>query len=102
MENKLFQNENSAAEFMEYVLKLPWNNSFLIIEPHIQQKAKCLSLQVVSKMDFLSRSGNYLEVLDLGLRDKAEVVRMEAIIAMPTIVFWSGSGLLTHVLKRMG
>lgn len=102
MENKLFQNENSAAEFMQYVLKLPWNNSYGIIESHLQWKAKCLSLQVVSKMVSLSQSASNLEVLDLGLRDEAEVVRMEAIISMPVIVFWSGSNMLTHILKRMG
>ncbi|XP_074371417.1 serine/threonine-protein kinase ATR [Apium graveolens] len=101
-EDKLFQNENSAAEFTEYVLKLPWNNSYGNIEPHLQWKAKCLSLQVVSKMVSLSRSGSNLEVLDLGLSDEAEVVRMEAIISMPVIVFWSGSNMLTHILKRMG
>lgn len=100
MEDKLFRSESSGAEFMQFVLKLPWTNSLVISEPHLQWKVKCLSLQVLSKMVPMSESGSNLDVLDLGLHDEAELVRMEAVIAMPVIVL-SSSGMLTHMLKRM-
>lgn len=100
-EDKLFRTDSNAFEFIQFVLKLPWTNSLVFSEPHLFLKAKCLSLQVFSKMVYLSDSGSNLDVLDLGLQDEAEIVRMEAVTTLPIMVLWSGYGMLPHMLKRM-
>ena len=82
------------------MLKLPWIYSLERSEPHPSWKAKCLSVQVLSKIDF-SKIGNNLDILDLSLHDQAEEVRLEAVISMPVIVLWSGYGFLTHMFKRL-
>lgn len=85
---------------MGSILKLPWVYSLATFEVHPPWKAKCLSIQVLSKMGF-SQIGNNLDILDLSLRDEADEVRLEAVISMPLIVLWSGYGLLIHMFKRL-
>lgn len=47
------------------------------------------------------KTENILEVLDLGLHDNAEDVRLEAVIYMPMMVLWSGLGILAQMFKRL-
>lgn len=101
VEDKLFGSKSDVAELMQPVLKLPWTHSLVVIESQQLRKAKCLSIQILSKMGPMSQSGSGLEVLDLGLNDGAEEVRVEAVVSMPLIVFWSGPGMLMHMFKRL-
>ncbi|KAJ1436334.1 Zinc finger C2H2-type [Sesbania bispinosa] len=100
-ENNPLQNENSHVELILLVLKLPWTHMLLAVDNHCPWKAKCLSLQVVSKLGPTLNSEVVLEVLDLGLRDEAEEVRTEAAISMPVMVLWSGLDVSSAVFERM-
>ncbi|XP_059653895.1 serine/threonine-protein kinase ATR [Cornus florida] len=100
MENKCFRNED-GADLMQIVLKLPWTHCIVSSESHPPWKMKCLSIQVLAKIGPTSQSGNGLEILDLGLHDEAEEVRIEAVASMPVMVLWSGCGILPHVFKRL-
>ncbi|XP_061337449.1 serine/threonine-protein kinase ATR [Gastrolobium bilobum] len=100
-ENNPLQDENYHANLMLLVLKLPWTHTLLGIDNHCPWKAKCLSLQVVSKLGPSLNSEAVLEVLDLGLHDEADEVRTEAAISMPVMVLWSGLDVLSPVFKRM-
>lgn len=42
-----------------------------------------------------------LEILNLGLRDEEEEVRIEAVLSMPVIVLFSGFGCLPHMFNRL-
>ncbi|CDP14533.1 unnamed protein product [Coffea canephora] len=99
-DGKLFKCQTDWTDFIGSMLKLPWIYSLERSEPHPSWKAKCLSVQVLSKID-LSKIGNNLDILDLSLHDQAEEVRLEAVISMPVIVLWSGYGFLTHMFKRL-
>lgn len=101
MENKLFKNTDNSADLLSMVLKLPWSHSLLITEPQNTWKTKCISVQVASKLGSSLKTEIGLEVLDLSLRDEVEEVRLEAVVSMPVIVFWSGLGVLTHIFKRV-
>lgn len=68
---------------------------------HPPWKAKCLSLQALSKLGSILHAGNNLNILDLSLNDEAEEVRIEAVRAMPLIVLCSGFCLLAHMFKRL-
>ncbi|XP_062175775.1 serine/threonine-protein kinase ATR isoform X2 [Alnus glutinosa] len=101
MENKLFKNTENSAELLSMVLKLPWSHSLVITEPQNTWKTKCISLQVASKLGSSLKTEIGLEVLDLSLCDEVEEVRLEAVVSMPVIVFWSGLGVLTHIFRRV-
>ncbi|GAB4838582.1 hypothetical protein Ancab_028127 [Ancistrocladus abbreviatus] len=91
--------EDENADLVYSVLKLPWTHFLEVTEIHSPWKAKCLSIQVLSKVAF--RSNFQLEVLDLGLQDEVEDVRIEAAISMPVIVFWSGFCALPQIFGRL-
>ncbi|XP_027365272.1 serine/threonine-protein kinase ATR [Abrus precatorius] len=99
-EHNPLQDENYLVDLI-VVLKLPWTHMLLAIDNHCPWKAKCLSLQVVSKLGPKWNSEVVLEVLDLGLHDEAEEVRTEAAISMPVIVLWSGFDVSSPVFERM-
>lgn len=98
---KLFRNKSDAAELINLVLRLPWTHSFVVTGPHPPWRTKCLSLQVLSKIGRGIRTGSEFEVLDLGLHDEVEEVRIEAVLSMPVMVLWSGLDLLTHMFSRL-
>ena len=62
-------------------------------------RTKCLSVQVQSKIGPSLKTESILEVLDLGLQDEADEVRIEAVISMPVIVLWSGLDVLFRGLE---
>lgn len=86
---------------MYMVLKLPWTHSHVFSGLRSPWKTKCTSLQVVSMLGAILKTENILEVLDMGLHDNAEDVRLEAVIYMPMMVLWSGLGILAQMFKRL-
>jgi len=100
-ENNPLQNENYHVDLMLFVLKLPWTHTLLAIDNQLPWKIKCLSLQVLSKLGPSLSTEAVLEVLDLGLHDKAKEVRTEAAISMPVMVLWSGLDVSPPVFERM-
>ncbi|XP_054777127.1 serine/threonine-protein kinase ATR [Prosopis cineraria] len=100
-ENKLLQHDNHDADLLHVVLKLPWTHRLLAVDHHCPWKTKCLSLQVASKLGPSVNNEVVLEVLDLGLSDESEEVRIEAVISMPVMVLWFGHDLLPPVVQRM-
>ncbi|RVW66983.1 hypothetical protein CK203_066082 [Vitis vinifera] len=56
-------------------------------------------VQVQSKIGPSLKTESILEVLDLGLQDEADEVRIEAVISMPVIVLWSGLDVLFRRLE---
>ncbi|KAF4391833.1 hypothetical protein G4B88_011476 [Cannabis sativa] len=72
-----------------------WND-----EPNNMRKTKCLSVQIASKLAN-SRSESDLEVLDLGLHDEDEEVRIEAVMSIPVIAMWCGPQILSHTFRRL-
>lgn len=101
IKNNLLQHDNHDRNLIHVVLKLPWSHTLLTIDHHCLWKTKCLSLQVASKLGPSLNREAILEVLDLGLRDEAEEVRIEAVNSIPVMVLWSGHDLLSPVFKRM-
>ncbi|KAM7257739.1 hypothetical protein ACFE04_013480 [Oxalis oulophora] len=99
-ENVLFKNGDDNA--IHGVLKLPWSNSLVVTEPHYALKTKCLCLQIVSKIGFAVKMENALEIMDLGLSDESEQVRLEAIISLPIIVMSFGIDMIPHIFGRLG
>ncbi|CAH9113406.1 unnamed protein product, partial [Cuscuta epithymum] len=91
---------SGLLDIIQPLLRLPWSSSASIISLP-PWKAKCHSLQVLSKMGPLLQNGNGLEILDLGLSDEMEEVRREAVFSMPMIVMWCGFGLLMPIFKRL-
>ncbi|XP_034681323.1 serine/threonine-protein kinase ATR isoform X6 [Vitis riparia] len=100
-ENTLFRNNGDGADFVNIVLKLPFTHSFVLTESNPPWRTKCLSVQVQSKIGPSLKTESILEVLDLGLHDEADEVRIEAVISMPVIVLWSGLDVLRHVFRRL-
>ncbi|XLR61216.1 hypothetical protein S83_011888 [Arachis hypogaea] len=82
----LFQVHVRIAYLCEFSLNLSLR---LFVDNHCPWKAKCLSLQVLSKLGPNLTSSVVLEVLDMGLHDETEKVRIEAVISMPVMLFWS-------------
>uniref|UniRef100_A0A2N9HIL2 Serine/threonine-protein kinase ATR n=1 Tax=Fagus sylvatica TaxID=28930 RepID=A0A2N9HIL2_FAGSY len=101
MENNLFKNTDDDAYLLHVVLKLPWTHSLVVTEPHHPWKTKCISVQVASKLCPSLKTETDLEILDFGLHDEVEEVRLEAVVSMPVIVLWSGLGVLTHIFRRL-
>lgn len=77
------------ADLIFQVLKIPWTCPDIITSSRPQLESKSVSVQVASKLGVVCRIESILEVIDLGLHDEAEEVRIEAIISMPMMVFWS-------------
>lgn len=100
-EKQLFRNKEDDSTLIHILLKIPWTHSFAGTEFHPPWKTKCLSLQVLSKIGPTLKADSDLKVLDLGLNDKAEEVRIEAVISMPMVVLWSGVDLLTPIFRRL-
>ncbi|KAK7343322.1 hypothetical protein VNO77_11979 [Canavalia gladiata] len=99
-EHNPLQDENYLVDLI-LVLKLAWTHMLTAIDNHCPWKAKCLSLQVVSKLGPNLNSEVVLEVLDLGLHDEAEEVRTEAAISMPVMVLWSGLDVSSPIFERI-
>ncbi|XP_065865824.1 serine/threonine-protein kinase ATR isoform X2 [Euphorbia lathyris] len=97
----LFKLEGDNADLVHMVLKLPWTHSSMVSGPHPPWKAKCTSIKVLSKLGSSLNPESVLEVLDLGLHDEAEEVRLETMISMPFIVMWSGLGALAQMFRRL-
>ncbi|XP_031124475.1 serine/threonine-protein kinase ATR isoform X2 [Ipomoea triloba] len=100
VEEEFLNSISGLPNMMRPLLRLPWSNS-ISINSQPPWKAKCLSLQVLSKIGPWLQNGNDLDILDLGLLDEMEEVRREAVYSMPIIVMWCGYGLLTHMFKRL-
>ncbi|CAK7329438.1 unnamed protein product [Dovyalis caffra] len=101
MEDKPFKFKCDYADLMHIVLKLPWTHPHMVIGPHPLWKTKCFSVQVFSKLGSILKTGHALELLDLGLNDEAEEVRIETITSMPVTVLRSGLGFLAEMFKRL-
>ncbi|CAO2815672.1 unnamed protein product [Amaranthus hypochondriacus] len=83
-----FCSDNANMDLIFSVLELPWTHSLEVIETHQSWRSKCLSIQVLSKI--APNSELQLHVLNLGLHDEVEEVRIEAVMSMPVIVLSSG------------
>ncbi|XP_075094243.1 serine/threonine-protein kinase ATR-like isoform X1 [Nicotiana tabacum] len=99
-ESKYFKTKGGNSALMQSLIRLSWTGS-QSTDTHSLSKAKIISLRVLSKMGAVLQGGNDLDILDLGLHDTAEDVRIEAVISMPVILMWSGFGLLSHMFKRL-
>lgn len=97
----MFINNGNGADFVNIVLKLPFTHSFMLTESDPPWRTKSLAIQVVSKVGPSLNIESILEVLDLGLHDEADEVRIEAVVSMPVIVLWSGLDVLRHVFGRL-
>ena len=73
----------------------------MLTESNPPWRTKCLSVQVQSKIGLSLKTKSILEVLDLGLQDEADEVRIEAVISMLVIVLWSGLDVLRHIFRRL-
>ena len=73
----------------------------MLTESNPPWRTKCLSVQVQSKIGLSLKTKSILEVLDLGLQDEANEVRIEAVISMLVIVLWSGLDVLRHIFRRL-
>ena len=71
----------------------------MLTESNPPWRTKCLSVQVQSKIGPSLKTESILEVLDLGLQDEADEVRIEAVISMLVIVLWSGLDVLFRRLE---
>ncbi|XP_011046623.1 PREDICTED: serine/threonine-protein kinase ATR isoform X3 [Populus euphratica] len=101
MEDKPFKYKGDSTDLLHIVLKLPWTRPHMVIGLHPPWKTKCFSIQVVSKLGSILTTEHALELLELGLNDEAEEVRIETITSMPVIVLWSGLGLQAEMFKRL-
>ena len=81
------------------ILGLPWTHFVEGTQPRQSQRIKCLSIQILSKIG--PKSESELEVLDLGLSDEVEEVRLEAVISMPLLILSSGFHALLPVFTRL-
>ncbi|XP_027767685.1 serine/threonine-protein kinase ATR isoform X2 [Solanum pennellii] len=99
-ESEYFKTKVGNLALVQSLLRHPWTRS-QSTDTYSSSKAKILSLCVLSKIGPLLQGGNDLDILDLGLRDTAEDVKIEAVISMPVILMWSGFGLLNHIFKRL-
>ncbi|KAK4477252.1 hypothetical protein RD792_016466 [Penstemon davidsonii] len=102
-ENKLmiFESSGDSGDLLRPLLKLPWNCTPSTIRSHPPWNAKCLSIRILSRVGWISQNGVDLDILDSGLHDKEEEVRIEAVISMPVILLSSGFGFLTHMFNRL-
>ncbi|KAK4437595.1 Serine/threonine-protein kinase ATR [Sesamum alatum] len=102
-ENRLtiFENTSDIGDLLRPVLKLPWNCGASIIESHPSWKAKYMSIRILSRIGCISHHGLDLDILDLGLQDEEEEVRIQAVISIPVIVLVSGFGSLPHMFNRL-
>ncbi|XP_073033978.1 serine/threonine-protein kinase ATR isoform X1 [Primulina eburnea] len=99
--NELFESTGDIGTLLLPVLKLSWNHSSSIIDYCPPWKAKCLSIRILSKIGFIAQSGVDLDVLDLGLRDEAEEVRIKAVISMPLILRSCDVNFLMHMFNKL-
>ncbi|OMO80025.1 hypothetical protein CCACVL1_13210 [Corchorus capsularis] len=97
-DDNLFKEESDEVA-INMVLKLPWTCALVVPEPNLLWKAKCISLQVVSKLGPRFSTGSIFEVLDIALHDEVEEVIKEAVLSMPVIALWSGLDVLAHVFR---
>ncbi|KZV39346.1 serine/threonine-protein kinase ATR [Dorcoceras hygrometricum] len=96
-----FESMGDIGTLLLPVLKLSWNYCPSTIDYCSPWKAKCLSIRILSKIGFIAQNGVDLDVLDLGLRDEAEEVRIKAIIYMPLIIRCSDVSFLRHMFNKL-
>ncbi|KAL2937004.1 Serine/threonine-protein kinase ATR [Bienertia sinuspersici] len=96
---KHLSNGYGKIDLIISVLKLPWTHSLEAVKTHQPWKTKCLSIQVLSKIG--PKSELQLDVLNLGLHDEVEEVRMEAVMSIPVIVLSSGFQTLLPIFTRV-
>ncbi|KAL8556534.1 hypothetical protein ACS0TY_004111 [Phlomoides rotata] len=97
----IFGNTDVTGDVLRPLLKLPWDCSLSIIESHPPWKPKCLSIRIRSRVKCMTQHGVDLEILNLGLHDEDEEVRIEAVLSVPVIVLFSGFGCLPHMFNRL-
>lgn len=97
----IFGNADDIGDVLRPLLKIPWNCTPSMIESHPSWKAKCFAIRVQSRAECISHHEVDLDILDLGLHDEEEEVRIEAVISMPVIVLSSGFGSLPHMFHRL-
>ncbi|KAL0365707.1 UNVERIFIED_CONTAM: Serine/threonine-protein kinase ATR [Sesamum angustifolium] len=102
-ENRLmiFENTSDIGDLLRPVLKVPWSCGASMIESHPPWKAKYLSIRILSRIGCIAQHGLDLDILDLGLHDEEEEVRIQAVISMPVIVLVSGFRSLMHMFNRL-
>ncbi|KAL0422946.1 UNVERIFIED_CONTAM: Serine/threonine-protein kinase ATR [Sesamum latifolium] len=102
-ENRLmiFENTSDIGDLLRPVLKVPWSCGASMIESHPPWKGKYLSIRILSRIGCIAQHGLDLDILDLGLHDEEEEVRIQAVISMPVIVLVSGFGSLMHMFNRL-
>lgn len=97
----IFGNTDNIRDVLQPLLKFPWNSLPSMIESHPLWKAKCFSIRIQSRADCIRQHEVDLNIVDLGLLDEEEEVRMEAVISMPMMVLLSDLGCLPHMFKRL-
>ncbi|KAF3783049.1 Serine/threonine-protein kinase [Nymphaea thermarum] len=75
---------------MSSILVLPWTHSFSDGQVHFIQRTKCLSVQILYKIGNKMGADDILKILDMALGDESEDVRIEAIVSVPLMLFFSG------------
>lgn len=95
--DKLFRNVDND---LKLVLKHPWSHEHALGEHYPLWKSKCSAVQVFSKTEISNPESDF-EVWDWSIVDESDHVRMEAVISMPLIVFWSGAGALKLVFQKL-
>lgn len=97
----IYGNTGNIRDVLQPLLKLPWNSIPSMIESHPPWKAKCFSIHIQSRAECIRHHEVDLDIMDLGLLDEEEEVRIEAVISMPMIVLLSGFVFLPHMFKRL-
>ncbi|XP_021753008.1 serine/threonine-protein kinase ATR-like isoform X1 [Chenopodium quinoa] len=93
---KHFCSDSGNMDLIFSVLKLPWTHYLEVVKTHQPWRTKCLSIQILSLIG--PKLELQLDVLNLGLHDAVEEVRMEAVMAMPIIVMSSDFCALSSIL----
>ncbi|XP_041996259.1 serine/threonine-protein kinase ATR-like isoform X2 [Salvia splendens] len=97
----IYGNTDDIGNILRPLLKLPWDNIPSMTESHPLWKAKCFSVRVQSRVECIREHVVDLDIMDLGLQDDEEEVRIEAVTSMPVIVLLSGLSVLPHMVKRL-
>lgn len=86
---------------MSSILVLPWTHSFSGGQVHSIQQLKCFSVQILYKIGNKMGTEDVLKILDMALGDESEDVRIEAVMSMPLMLFFSGPSVMEYASKIM-
>ncbi|CAN6463926.1 unnamed protein product [Victoria cruziana] len=86
---------------MSSILVLPWTHSFSGGQVHSIQQLKCFSVQILYKIGNKMGTEDVLKILDMALGDESEDVRIEAVMSMPLMLFFSGPSVMEYASKMM-